>query len=592
MTTALLLKIGAESSALRGELAKANGMVNQFAGQMTKMGGVLAGVFSAGAVASFVFEVSKLAAQAEGVNSAFSKIPNSTKLLMDMKAATEGTVDNLTLMQLGVQAFNNNAPLKELPEILNFIDRTADATNQDFKALADTIINNIGKESTKGLNELGLNIQKIKERGDEIGFVPALMEEINRKSAELGDVQSENADNLDRLNASWQNYKIFIGEAANSTGVLGQSVTALTGTLDILASRNLTFWEKLAGLVGGPAGAAMAFAKEYTAQAKKQADEQKKSEQVVREVDRAYVEFNKNLEAYGKVITTHIYKNELLAEFQRRLNAEAEHAASLIENEKNLTEKLNDKKEEALGLTGASRAAVNLEIKQLEEKIKKLRELGVVQQTAIKPPPVPPLQINPIQATGALVDPKTITAQIQSSLQQLSTVTQTTTPEISAAFIDMSASVQNAMAGMAVGFGESIGNMISGVGGIEQLAASVVGGMGAMATQLGQTMIQFGVAGLALKAFTKNPVGAIAAGVALVALGKLLSNKATSIVGGGGSRGGSSGGGSNASPGALTKVQYGNRVEVSGEFELRGDTAVALIRNQQRRDDRTLPTKR
>ncbi len=589
MTTALLLKIGAESSALRGELAKANGMVNQFAGQMTKMGGVLAGVFSAGAVASFVFEVSKLAAQAEGVNSAFSKIPNSTKLLMDMKAATEGTVDNLTLMQLGVQAFNNNAPLKELPEILNFIDRTADATNQDFKALADTIINNIGKESTKGLNELGLNIQKIKERGDEIGFVPALMEEINRKSAELGDVQSENADNLDRLNASWQNYKIFIGEAANSTGVLGQSVTALTGTLDILASRNLTFWEKLAGLVGGPAGAAMAFAKEYTAQAKKQADEQKKSEQVVREVDRAYVEFNKNLEAYGKVITTHIYKNELLAEFQKRLNAEAEHAASLIENEKNLTEKLNDKKEEALTLTGASRAAINLEIKQLEEKIKKLRELGLVQQqTAIKPPPVPPLQTNPIQATGALVDPKAITAQIQSSLQQLNTVTQTTTPEISAAFIDMSASVQNAMAGMAVGFGESIGNMISGVGGIEELAASVVSVMGAMATQLGQTMIQFGVVGLALKAFTKNPVGAIAAGVALVALGKLLSNKASSIVGGGAGRGGSSGGGSSVSNNTRNSLTGNTQdIALTGEVKINNNDLVVALSNANNRNKYT-----
>lgn len=594
MTTALLLKIGAESSALRSELSKANGLVNQFTGQVTKMGGVLAGAFTVSAIAGFAMEVSKLAAGAEGVTSAFSKIPNSTKLLMDMKAATEGTVDNLELMQLGVKAFNNNAPLKELPEILNFIDRTADATNQDFKSLADTIINNIGKQSTKGLNELGLNIQQIKERSNEIGFVPALMEDLRRKSTELGNVSSENADKLDRLNASWTNYKLFIGEAANGTGVMGQSVDALSASLDILASRNLTFWEKLLAL-SGPAGAGLAIAKEITAEQKKVQAEQKKSEQVIREVDRAYVEFNKNIEAYGRAISTHQYKTELLAEFQKRLNAESAQAASLIENEKNLTDQLNDKKEEALLLTGANRAAINAEIAVIEEKIKKLRELGIAQKSEdpldslTRKKFLEPIKPGPINATGTLVDPAALSAQVQGGLLKLQGVVLKTTPQITGSFIDMSYEVQGAMGAMAAGIGTAIGDMIMGIGGIEGLAASVVGIMGGMATQLGQTMIQFGVAGVALKKFVKSPGAAIAAGIALVALGRILSSKSQSIVGGGGS-GGSGGGGS--SPQALSRIEYGNRVEVTGQFELRGDTAVALIKNQERRDNRTLPTRK
>lgn len=572
-------------------------MVNQFTGQMAQAGAMMAGAFSVAAIAGFAFEVSKLAAEAEGVTSAFSKIPNSTKLLMDMKAATEGTVDNLTLMQLGVKGFNNNAPLKELPEILNFIDRTADATNQDFKSLADTIINNIGKESTKGLNDLGLNIQKIKERSDEIGFVPALMEEMRRKSEDLGEVQSVNADNLDRLNASWINYKLYIGEAANGTGVMGESVKSLSGTLDILASKHLSFWEKLAAMATGPAGSTAAIAKHITAETKKVIDEQKKNEQVVREVDRAYSEFNKNIEAYGKAISTHQYKTELLAEFQNRLNGETAKAASLIENEKNLTEQLNSKKEEALLLTGATRSAINAEIVAIEAKIKKLRELGAVQKeedplnSLQRKKFMAPLEAGPVNAAGALVDPKALTAQIQTSIQSLGTITTTELPVITGAFIDMSNEVQGAMASMAVGIGTSIGDMILGVGGLHQLAGMVVGTMGAMATQLGQTMIQFGVAGLALKKFAKNPAAAIAAGVALVALGRILSSKATSIVGGGG-RGGSGGGGTSESAGALTKIQYGNRIIVEGEFELRGDTVVALIRNQTARDNRTSPTRK
>lgn len=79
---------------------------------------------------------------------------------------------------------------------------------------------------------------------------------------------------------------------------------------------------------------------------------------------------------------------------------------------------------------------------------------------------------------------------------------------------------------------------------------------------------------------------AIAAGVALVALSKVISNKAASIAGGG--RGGSgSGSGREASPQALQRVQYGNRIKVEGELKADGNVLKAIIKNQDRRDSRT-----
>lgn len=599
MTTALLLKIGAESSQLRGELSKANGMVNKFTGQMTALGGVIAGAFTASAVAGFVMEVSKLAAEAEGVRNAFNKLPNSVQLMNDLKAATAGTVSELDLMKRAVAFSNFNLSLAEMPKLLEFATKRAQQTGQSVDYLVDSIVTGLGRKSVMILDNLGLSANAISEEVKKTGdFMKGVGNIVDVELGKMGPLLETNVSKLDRLNASWVNYKLYLGEAANSTGILGTAVASLTSTLDVAGSTNLSFWEKLAHFVGGPGVQASVIAKEYAAQLKKQVEEQKKSEQVVREVDRAYAEFNKDINAYGKTISQHIYKNELLAEFQKRLNAEADKAASLIENEKNLTEQLNTKKADALLLTGANRAAINAEIKVIEEKIKALQAMGTAQEKADlltslqRKKFLAPIDVSKTPDTAGLMP--NVDASLATASAALETFHAEVAPvaaSLKGTFIDLSMETQNAFTGMAMTMGDSIGNMLSGIGGMEQIAAGVVGSLGAMAVQLGQTMIQFGFAGIALKKFVKSPAGAIAAGIALVALGKLLSNKAQGIAGGGG-RGGSGGGGISSSPERLTRLEYGNRVEVSGEFELRNDRLVAAITNENRRQNRTLPSKR
>jgi hypothetical protein len=94
------------------------------------------------------------------------------------------------------------------------------------------------------------------------------------------------------------------------------------------------------------------------------------------------------------------------------------------------------------------------------------------------------------------------------------------------AFINMSASIGNSLATGA--------NVMEGIG------AVLLEAVGSMAIQLGQLAIQTGITMKTIKMSFKHPLTAVAAGIALVALGSYVSSKAKSITNGGG------GGGNNA----------------------------------------------
>ena len=187
--------------------------------------------------------------------------------------------------------------------------------------------------------------------------------------------------------------------------------------------------------------------------------------------------------------------------------------------------------------------------------------------------------------------------------------------EFSAAVNDI---IQGGLADMAGGIGMALGEMAAGMGGgISSISKVLLGGIGDMAIQLGKLAIGVGVALLEIKAAFKSlgGAGAIAAGVALVALGSFVKGQAAKIgAGGGGDRGRSSmpafanGGivsgptiglmgeypGAKSNPeviAPLDKLQSmlnnngGGNVHVGGEFVVRGqDLVVALQRADKTRN--------
>lgn len=579
MTTALLLKIGAESAQLKSDLNKANSQVNQFISKMTAAGGAIAGALTVGTISQFVFEVSKLSAEADGVRYAFHKIGGSVKLLHDLKEATHGTVSELELMKNAVAFKNFNLDVSQLPKLLEFATLRAQQTGQSVDYLVQSIVTGLGRKSVLILDNLGISAAALNEEVAKTGdFFNAVGTIVDREITNMGSHIENTMTKTERLSAAWTNLKVAIGDAANGTGVLGQAMDALSQSMLVMSSKYLTLTEKAMALAS-PAGMTMAIAKMAAKEQAALAEEQRRHNVTIEYATEAIKKYKGNLDEITKAYKDIGGGQEVIAEATRMLNEQESKKQTLIQNEKNLTEQLNAKKEAALLLTGAARAAINDEIKAIESKIKALQALTaaetVQKQSKVKQP-------QSIQRDNPLFSPINNIDTINASIATLKAID---LKPVEASFIDLSATVQSSMAAMAIGLGTAIGDMMSGVGGIELLAGNIVAAFGGMAVELGQAMIQFGFAGIALKKFSLQPELAVAAGIALVALGRILGNKAAAITGGGGgSYGGRSGG---SSPLALQKIEYGQRLEVTGEFELRNDRLVAAIETYNRKKNRS-----
>jgi hypothetical protein len=105
----------------------------------------------------------------------------------------------------------------------------------------------------------------------------------------------------------------------------------------------------------------------------------------------------------------------------------------------------------------------------------------------------------------------------------------------------MTSTLQQGAADVFVGFGEILGNFALGQGGIEQIGQLLLGSFASIVSQLGKMAIGIGVGMLKIKMALESlqPQAAIAAGVALVALGAIFKSGAAGL---GGKIGGSGGG--------------------------------------------------
>lgn len=135
------------------------------------------------------------------------------------------------------------------------------------------------------------------------------------------------------------------------------------------------------------------------------------------------------------------------------------------------------------------------------------------------------------------------------------------------------------------GLGSAIGNALATGGNVLKAAGNeLLAGLGGILTNLGAMAIEIGVGMLGIKAALKtlNPFAAIAAGVALVALGSIFSSKASSI---GGSMGGS-GGSTSTSTGngantRTTSSSSGGSFSNGGTvvFEISGQSLIGVLSN-------------
>jgi hypothetical protein len=145
---------------------------------------------------------------------------------------------------------------------------------------------------------------------------------------------------------------------------------------------------------------------------------------------------------------------------------------------------------------------------------------------------------------------------------------------------DFAPSVNSALSGI----GEAIGTAFSGG---ENFGRSLLKVLGGILTQIGQMLISVGVGILAFKKSlaTLNPYVAIAAGVALVALGAYVSSSLKSV----GSNPTGGGGATSSRSDSITGALTGRELEVTlaGEFRIQGTDLVYILNRQSQLDKRT-----
>ena len=152
-------------------------------------------------------------------------------------------------------------------------------------------------------------------------------------------------------------------------------------------------------------------------------------------------------------------------------------------------------------------------------------------------------------------------------------------------WINAASTVNGAMANMAVGFGESIGQMIAGTAGAEQIGQTIITALADMAIQVGQIAIGAGLAKMGIDTALVTFGGgglAVAAGAALVALGTAV--KSSMAAAATGSAGASSGiSGSSISGGSKRTEAQKVQIEVNGTLTGKGSTLQAILNSNTSR---------
>lgn len=213
----LTIKLDADVAELKKGLAKANKQLSGFQKRMKGIGQSFKNilpVLAVGAVVSqvgeLVGEMSMLGKELEGVKAGFSGI--DPKVLDDMRKATHGTVTDLELMKQAVQFKNFGLPVKELGSMLEFVHRRARTSGQSVKFLADSLVTGLGRKSVLIIDNLGISASQLNaELKKTPDFTEAVAKIMKRDMIASGAYIETAADITERWAAEWQNTKAEVG---------------------------------------------------------------------------------------------------------------------------------------------------------------------------------------------------------------------------------------------------------------------------------------------------------------------------------------------------------------------------------------------
>ena len=589
--------INAQTAQLGKDLKGAQNQLSSFSKGLTNLAGTIGVAFSVQQVASFGFEIAKLAGEVEGVKVAFDKLPDSERLMKSLKEATSDTVSELDLMKRTVQAANFGISLQALPKLLEFATLRAQQTGESVDYLVNSIVTGIGRKSPLILDNLGISAVALK---DKLGDVSTAAATVGQVAEAVGKIAEENltsmagfSDNtktsVEQLTAAWENFKASLGKNV----AIGGGLNFLTGLLETFTQSDdfkiTAQVENLALALNAGEKTSTGFANAIKELSDNGADlsiTEKELEKILNRMKNA-PQFADNLKNKLKEVGLEI----------TNLNKTALGPQAF-------------KFEDIFGTNGGTEtigiiAALEDKIKGLGDSIKdatsvqSIRSLQADLEIAksalndlLKPPPNPVIipvefdlnfdyeaiqkkvdEIPPIIVDLEIGDEST--AQADKVIENIKRIRE----EASQLAAEFSNVVKNGLQNVLVGFAEDLGRAAVGVGNFGENILQAVAGF---AKQFGALLISAGLAKIAFEKLAISGIGAVVAGVALIAAASAVTahvgksaNALTSV--GGSSTGGGVGGGYRSSG---LGAQGQNSSSVS--FVIKGEDLWGTLNNYNR----------
>lgn len=556
----LLVEMKADIEKFKKGMDQAIKKTTGIQGGFAKIAKLAAGAFAVGQLVQFGKESADLAQKAEGIHAAFQRL-NDPSLLKNLREQTKGMLSDMELEKAAVRANNFNIPLEQVGTLLAFAQERAIDTGESIEYLSESIINGIARKSLPILDNLGLSATDVREEFQKTGdMAEAVGNIIKRSQGEAGERILTTAEKQAQFNASLQNMQVDLGNAVNS--IKAQMLPSLTkfveGLNEVLKTQEQIKREAWDESISWAISQDAAELESYT----KKLEDAGVSQDDLKTRTKAYADYligsyKQILEGLSdeeadrsRGLKIQILELEKYKTAQDKLNqgyvASEEEVKKRIELEKELAKTLEDT---ALAYTKQLYELGQTKQKQKEQflAMNQLEDMGIFSDNEME---------------NVADDPEV--AALTEKYLAMEDATKEFTDNMNAM---LDGFVAGAITDLAAGLGEALAS-----GNIEGFTQDMLKKFGSFTVQMGGMLIAYGIAMGAFKKAFANPVAAVAAGVALAAIGGAIIGAANSF-----NSSGTSGGG-----GSYGSAAYSNSENVV-RFEIEGDKLIGVQQNYSRK---------
>lgn len=606
----LFIKLGLKKDGFDRGIDDAKKKTNAFSSAVKKIGGIMAGAFAVERIFSFGKELLELGGIAEGVEAAFKRI-GGDRYLDDLKDATRGTVSELELMKRAVMASNFQIPIENLADLFKFATKRAQETGESVDYLVNSIVLGIGRKSPLILDNLGISAvrlrQELKGAGVEMNTVQDIAAAVGRIAAseleKSGEIIETNAIKLQKLKAGWDDLKKSIATSDTVVRYFSDQLDGISIMAKVLTSDQISGWEKLRSTLFDNKEEARKLGDELEKIAKTNKQAERTAAKAKEQRKKAEIELNNLL---GRSVND-LTQSEIEAAIKQS-EAANEATDARIKAGKTISElkKETDALKKSLDNYGINqRAEYQNTLKQIEanekliqslektdfekweeqnERIKKAIELTDSLTAANEKymASIPSgndfftkgdADVSGIVGGGGVFDMLSPEKEEEIGFDTEARVAALNETE---QFLnELNAIAESGIEDFIVTFAEGLGSAIA-TGDWENFGKAILSVVGNFLSTMGKALIAYGVAMDAFNKALTNPFAAIAAGVALIAIGGAISSLASAGPSGMSSASGYSG---------ATSSSNSSSAAINGDvrFVLEGDKLVGAIDNSRSR---------